>query len=72
MDQRRDLWEVEIEPASDDLVMVSLRTVAVLRRDGRGVYGGRASPVGEPGNDGGWPGDLAGARSTARRRWGKP
>ncbi len=25
VDQRRDLWEVEVEPASDDLVMVSLR-----------------------------------------------
>ena len=37
------------------------QAVAVLRRDGRGVYGGRASPVGEPGNDGGRPGDLAGA-----------
>ena len=25
VDQRRDLWEVEVEPASDDLVMISLR-----------------------------------------------
>ena len=37
------------------------QAVAVLRRDGRGVYGGRASPVGEPGNDGGRSLDLAGA-----------
>ena len=25
VDQRRDLWEVEVEPASDDMVMVSLK-----------------------------------------------
>ena len=40
--QRRDLWEVEVEPASDDMVMVSLKltqscaaTGAVCTADGR-------------------------------------
>ena len=42
VDQRRDLWEVEVEPASEDMVMVSLRptlscevTGAVCTADGR-------------------------------------
>ena len=61
VDQRRDLWEVEVEPASDDLVMVSLRPS--LSCDETGAVctaGGRRLSV-SPGNDGGRPGDLAGA-----------
>ena len=48
------------------------QAVAVLRRDGRGVHGGRASAVGEPGNDGGRSRRPGRCRSTARRGWGKP
>ncbi len=59
VDQRRDLWEVEIEPASDDLVMVSLRpslscdeTGAVCTAGGRRLSVSPATMVAGPAT---WP-----------------
>ena len=59
VDQRRDLWEVEIEPASDDLVMVSLRpslscdeTGAVCTAGGRRLSVSPATMVAGPST---WP-----------------
>ena len=58
-DQRRDLWEVEVEPASDDLVMVSLRpslscdeTGAVCTAGGRRLSVSPATMVAGPAT---WP-----------------
>ena len=55
VDQRRDLWEVEVEPASDDLVMVSLRpslscdeTGAVCTAGGRRLSVSPATMVAGP------------------------
>ena len=55
VDQRRDLWEVEIEPASDDLVMISLRpslscaeTGAVCTAGGRRLSVSPATMVAGP------------------------
>ena len=59
VDQRRDLWEVEVEPASDDLVMVSLRpslscdeTGAVCTAGGRRLSVSPATMVAGPAT---WP-----------------
>ena len=59
VDQRRDLWEVEIEPASDDLVMISLRpslscdeTGAVCTAGGRRLSVSPATMVAGPST---WP-----------------
>ena len=59
VDQRRDLWEVEVEPASDDLVMVSLRpslscdeTGAVCTAGGRRLSVSPATMVAGPST---WP-----------------
>ena len=59
VDQRRDLWEVEIEPASDDLVMISLRpslscdeTGAVCTAGGRRLSVSPATMVAGPAT---WP-----------------
>ena len=59
VDQRRDLWEVEIEPASDDLVMISLRpslscdeTGAVCTAAGRRLSVSPATMVAGPAT---WP-----------------
>ena len=59
VDQRRDLWEVEVEPASDDLVMISLRpslscdeTGAVCTADGRRLSVSPATMVAGPAT---WP-----------------
>ena len=59
VDQRRDLWEVEVEPASDDLVMVSLRpslscdeTGAVCTAAGRRLSVSPATMVAGPAT---WP-----------------
>ena len=59
VDQRRDLWEVEVEPASDDLVMISLRpslscaeTGAVCTAGGRRLSVSPATMVAGPAT---WP-----------------
>ena len=59
VDQRRDLWEVEIAPASDDLVMISLRpslscdeTGAVCTAGGRRLSVSPATMVAGPAT---WP-----------------
>ena len=59
VEQRRDLWEVEVEPASDDLVMVSLRpslscdeTGAVCTAGGRRLSVSPATMVAGPAT---WP-----------------
>ena len=59
VDQRRDLWEVEIEPALDDLVMISLRpslscdeTGAVCTAGGRRLSVSPATMVAGPST---WP-----------------
>ena len=59
VDQRRDLWEVEVEPASDDLVMVSLKpslscdeTGAVCTAGGRRLSVSPATMVAGPAT---WP-----------------
>ena len=59
VDQRRDLWEVEVEPASDDLVMISLRpslscdeTGAVCTAAGRRLSVSPATMVAGPAT---WP-----------------
>ena len=64
VDQRRDLWEVEIEPASDDLVMISLRpslscdeTGAVCTAGGRRLSVSPATMVAGPAT---WPVQLNG------------
>ena len=59
VDQRRDLWEVEVAPASDDLVMISLRpslscdeTGAVCTAGGRRLSVSPATMVAGPAT---WP-----------------
>ena len=69
--QRRDLWEVEVEPASEDSVMVSLKPRGPALRRARCARRAGGSCRSSPQR---WcPARRRGrCRSPARRRWGRP